>query len=189
MRSDIPPRGHVGDASSSTGATLFRVSTPTGLVGPARKPQGFARTIEKQNAGVVIRAYRSETLSVGRVTSEHTAPRSVGTPWLQKAREKLLSLSGALPGCRQSPSKDAIDAADSALRVLFDRGIKPARISPMADGGVSIHFVVGEGGSARVEFANDGELVLVVQADAESEREYYQLASFAEAMDKLCTAA
>ncbi len=102
--------------------------------------------------------------------------------WIKKAREKLTSLKES-GSCRFPPSDIVISEINSTLSYMFEKNIKPTRISPMAGGGASIHLFRGDI-YIRIEFGNEGERVCMTMYP-ENEREYFEFTSFEEVVQKL----
>ncbi len=82
-------------------------------------------------------------------------------PWLPEMRRDLagMDLSPEWPAESVAvPGNRALRAADGALRLLAELDLRPDRLRPSLDGGVSFAFVT-QGRYAELEFLDDGEVV------------------------------
>lgn len=89
--------------------------------------------------------------------------------WLAGLRGEIAvlgSLSGDWGGSER-PSETAIQVAIVLVEATARSDRRPARVAPMADGGIAVRFVQGQR-RARFDIYNDGGVVLVSQPSREA---------------------
>jgi len=88
-------------------------------------------------------------------------PRALTPSWLPEAHRALLGLGLSPEWPEESvsaPGSRSRKAAELALKLLAELGLRPDRLLPALDGGVSLAFLAGDR-CAEIEFLHSGEVV------------------------------
>lgn len=148
-------------------------STPTGL---RIDPKKFTHSSSQPGTTLLLAAtialvppeVRIFDLPSSVSEARTAAPPDAEQQSVQEDMATILSFSGSqYPSGYGAPASEwAVNGARAVLRDLAAIGLRPERLVPMADGGVSLWFS-REGRFARIEITNDEEVVVTTIASEE----------------------